>query len=582
MAVSISLTDRGQAAPTSTTKSTLAWLGVCSGGSLSSPGPCYEFTSAGLVGQNIGYGPLTEGVAAGVRVSQVKQIACKVAGTIAGTKSVVAQTGTGPAITLSGTPYDTTSPKLKVTKGGDLGTSTFRLALDGGTYGPTVDVPYAGTAQVTGTIDISALSWPQTGLTLILDGDVGVAITYTALIGETTLAAFIANANAAFVAGPSSARIRLVQGRYIQAYSITAGSASSIAVSATSTLDTVFGLSNVAATGAAATYAIPNTGLVATFPAGTYVVDEIYSWTTVEPSFSTTELVTALIALQQSGLQFRDIVILASPVDGTDTRAFAAQLGTSLASWRAGPPKKFAVAIVNSSVGLSSAIATNDTDVKVSMSGQSDDYVAVTHGDIFMAGTEMNGSFRRPLSFAIGVRAAAYPISSDPGNREQPQLEESSMVGPDGVTLARDEETATVKMAEQKFTVAKNEFGAAYAVRGITRSVSPKFAYLAILRMGVQLVRVFYDAGRRYENARRKLTPNGTIREADAKSIEKYIRDQILLNLGDDISGNPIVTVDRAEVTGTTNNLNISADVQHLGYFFTVNLIAGVVDIIVR
>ncbi len=582
MAVSITLTDRGQAAPTSTKKSTLAWLGVCSAGSTASPGPCYEFTSSAILGANIGYGPLTEAVAAGVRVSQVKQIAVKVTGSVAGTKSVVAQTGTGPAITLSGTPFDTMSPKLKVTKGGALGTSTFRLALDGGTYGPTVDVPLTGVAQVTGTVDISALSWPQTGLTLILDADVGAAITYTALIAETTLAAFITNANAAFLAGPSSAQIRLVQGRYIQAYSTTSGAGSSIAVSATSTLDTVFGLSNVAAAGSAATYAIPNTGLTATFPTGTYVVDEIYSWSTVEPTFATSDLVTALTALQNSNLSFRDIVVLTSPVDGTDTRAFANQLATSMTEWRAAAKKKFAMALFNSCIGLTSAIATNDTDVKVSMMGQANDYVTVTHGDCYMAGTEYSGSFRRPLSFAIGLRAAAYPISSDPGNREQPQLEETSMVGPDGVTLARDEETATVKMTDQGFTVAKSEFGAAYAVRGITRSASPKFAYLAILRMGLQLVRVFYAAGARYENANRNLTPNGTIREADAKSIEKYIRDQILLNLADDISGNPIVVVDRTEIIGTTNNLKVSADVQHLGYFFTVTLTAGVVDIIVR
>ena len=449
MAVTITLTDRGQAAPTSTKKSTLAWLGVCSGGSTSTPGPCYEFTSSAIVGANIGYGPLTEGVAAGVRVSQVKQIAVKVNGSVPGTKSAVVQTGTGPAITLSGVPYDTTNPKLKITKAGALGTSTFRLALDGGTYGPTVDVPLAGNAQVTGTTDISGLSWPQTGLTLILDGDVGAAITYTALVGETTLAAFITNANAAFLAGPSSGQIRLVQGRYIQAYSTTAGSTSSIQVTVASTLDTVFGLSNVTATGTAATYAIPNTGITATFPVGAYVVDEIYSWTTVEPSFATTDLITALTALQNSNLSYRDIVVLASPVDGTDTRAFANQLATSMTAWRAGPPKRFAMALINSSVGSNAAIATNDTDVKVSMSGQSDDYVTISHGDCYMAGTEMPGSFRRPFSFAVGIRAAAYPISSDPGNREQPQLEECSMVAPDGVTLARDEETATVKMADQ-------------------------------------------------------------------------------------------------------------------------------------
>lgn len=576
MGLTLTLTDKGQAAPTSTKKSTLAFLGVSSAGTANT---AFEFSADGLVANTFGYGPLTEGIASAVRIAQVKQVGCKINGSIPGTKTAVTQTGSGPAITISGTPFDTATPKLKITSAGALGTATFRLAMDGGTYGPTVSVPLETLAQVTGTIDVGTLSWPQTGLTLILVADVGAAITYTAVIGETDVATFIANANAAFIAGPSSGRIKLVQGRYIQAYSITPGATSSVQVTSTSTLDTVFGLSNSVAAGAAATYVIPKTGVTATFPSGTYAVDEIYSWSTVEPKFSTTDLVAALTALQNSNLAFRDIVVLSSPVDGPDTRAFASQLVTSMASWRAGPPKIYSVAMMSSSVGLPNAIATNDTDVKVAMTGQANDYVCVAHGDVYMQGTEIQGSFRRPAVFALAVRAAAYPVSSDPGNREQPQLEECSMIAPDGVTLARNEETASVKMADQGFTTLLSEFGVAYFVSGITRSASAKFQFLGILRMGVQFARVLYTAGRRYQNATRRLAPTGKLREADCKSIEGYIGSQIELTLSDDISGYK-VTVDRTVNVGTTNNLNIAADAQHLGYFFNVNLAAGVVDVL--
>lgn len=576
MGLTLTLTDKGQSAPTSTKKSTLAFLGVSSAGTVND---CKEFSADGLVSNTFGYGPLTEALASTVRIAQVKQVGCKINDSIPGTKTAVAQTGTGPAITLRGTPFDTATPKLKINSAGPLGTATFRLAQDGGTYGPVVSIPLETTAQVTGTIDISALSWPQTGLTLILDADVGAAITYTAVIGETDVATFITNANAAFLAGPSSGRIKLVQGRYIQAYSITPGAASSIQVTSASTLDTVFGLSNLTAAGAAATYVIPKTGVTAMFPTGTYAVNEIYSWSTVEPKFSTTDLVAALTALQNSNLAFRDIVVLSSPIDGPDTRAFADQLVTSMNSWRAGPPKIYSVAMMGSSIGTPSAIATNDTDVKVAMTGHADDYVIAAHGDIYMSGTEIQGSFRRPLVFALAVRAAAYPVSSDPGNREQPRLEECSMIGPDAITLARNEETASVKMEDQGFTTAMSEFGAAYFVSGITRSASAKFKYLGILRMGVQFARVLYAAGRRYQNATRRLAPTGKLREADAKSIEGYVGSQIDLTLSDDISGYK-VTVDRTVNVGTTNNLNIAADAQHLGYFFNINLSAGVVDIL--
>jgi hypothetical protein len=581
MAVNITLTDKGQAAPTSTVKSTLAWLGVCSSGVANT---CYQFTVAGLVAASIGYGPLTEGIAAGVRISDVQQIGCKITGSVAGTKSAVAQTGTGPAITLSGTPYDTTTPRFKITTGGALGTATGRLALDGSTYGPTIDIPLQTSAMVTGTVDMTGFTWGAAGtldtLTLKADADVGPLTTCT-FAAPADASAAVSQFNAAMVAGSSSARAQIVQGRYWQTYSTTLGPSSTLVIDATSTADTVLGLSNTAATGSASTYAIPKTGITMTFPTGTYALDEEYTWTTTEPKFATADLVAALTALQQSGLAFRDIVILSSPVDGSETRAFATQLASSMSTWRAGPPKVFSVAMMGSSIGGTgpSNIALNDTDVRSAMQGQADDYVAVAHGDIYLQGTEILGSFRRPLVFALGARCAAYPVSSDPGNREQPQLEEASMLNPDGVTLARNEETATVKMQTQGFTVAKSEFGAAYFVQGVSRSTSPKFQYLAILRMGVQFARVVYTAGKRYENSSRFLNPNGTIRTADGASIKGAIQNAIDAQMADDISGRTVTVVGTNNI-GVTNNLIINADAQHRGYFFTVTLNAGITDIL--
>lgn len=44
----------------------------------------------------------------------------------------------------------------------------------------------------------------------------------------------------------------------------------------------------------AATYPVPNSGLTLNFAAGTYVAAQVYSWTSVAPSFSTVQLNTAL------------------------------------------------------------------------------------------------------------------------------------------------------------------------------------------------------------------------------------------------------------------------------------------------
>lgn len=50
----------------------------------------------------------------------------------AGSNSAVAQTGTGPAITLSGTPYSFYRFKVEIILGGSLGTATYRYSLDNG------------------------------------------------------------------------------------------------------------------------------------------------------------------------------------------------------------------------------------------------------------------------------------------------------------------------------------------------------------------------------------------------------------------------------------------------------------------
>lgn len=673
MAVTVSIYDRGRSAPLSTSKSTLAWLGVSSGGNTAGTVQAvYEFDSPGIVASTVGYGPGPEGVSAGVRVSEIRQVFARVPASIVGTNSAVAQTGTGPALTLAGAPYDTFTPKLKITKGGANGTATFQLAMDGGTYLPTQDVPATTSAAVVGTASLTGLTYSTLDtLTVIVTPTNGVAstctftsttasnlltqlnaaigpakttgsvslsgFTYSGLDGLTLIftptgaptaltvtfastssgnflsqintvlstyatASIVSNhlvvtdavtgvtsvlvvgagtANTALgvTAGTSyGAQASLVQGRYLKIVDGATGTTSTLTVGA-GTGNTILGLTAGSTTGAAATYIIPSSGLTLTFATGTYVLNEVYSWTSTEPRFTTTDIDVTITALQASQIPFRDIVVLTNPIDGADTRAFAAQLATTLSTLRGASPRIFTLVMVNSSIGLTSAIATNDADVKAAMTGQADDYVCVAHGDCFMTGSAIKGSFRRPAVYSLGLRAAAYPLSSDPGNRELPQLEETAMVGPDLTTYARSEDTAVIKMQTQGFTVFKSELGAAYFAQGLTRSTSATFRYLGVMRTAVEAARVLYRATKRYENANRFLAPDGTLRKADAAAIKGAVEDAIDSALTNDISGRTI-TVDTTTIVATTHALNIQADIQHLAYFFSVNTSLGVVDIL--
>lgn len=577
MAVTLTLQDKGVNAPPTTATSTLAWIGVCTGGTAAA-NDVNEFTSDGLVATTLGYGPLTEAVAAAVRVSQVRQVGVKVNASTAATTSSVTQTGSGPLPTVSGTPRDSFNVKLKVVTGGALGTGQFKWALDGATYQGTVDLPTQTSAQVVGTVDLTAAG-ALTGIdtkTFIVTLTAGGPYT-TTFSGVTSASDVVTQIQTAIgVAGTVS----LSQGKYLKVVDASTGTSSVLTVGA-GTANSQLGISAGAApNGLPATYDIPNTGLTVTFPTGTYVLNEVYSFTTVEARFSTTDLSNAMTALYNKGVDFRDVVVLASPYDGADTRALAAQLATSLSTWRAAATKRFAVGLVNSSLGSSAAVATNDNDVKTAMTGFADDYVAVSHGDVYMRGTEWTGQvMRRPLAFALGVRMAAYRLSADPGDRENPSLDEAQMVAADLTTLARNEDTATTKMQLQGFTVARSESNLAYIVQGLTRSTSPKFKYLGIMRMAVEAARILYTNGRRYENASRFANTDGTLREEAAVAIEQFVGNALRAGLEEDASS-ATANVDRTEVVTTTNNLTITAEVQHLAYFFTVTLKAGVVSIL--
>ena len=682
MSVTLTLTDQGQSAPQSTATSTLAWLGVSSGvaggAAAGTPQAVYQFSAPALVAPTVGYGPGAEAVAAGVRISQVTQVFARVNGSVAGSNSAVAQTGTGPLPTLSGAPYDTyTNAKLKVTKAGVLGLAQGQLAMDGGTYGPTFDFPlptsaaivgtvdtsqwvsgnytalntltlvvtpangsvetvtFSGTtaanlltqvnavigpATQTGTVDLTSFTWSGLGTNVLNfttnDGTVipvvfatpsnstagllaintalgahgtaslvtiasklylRIADAITGLASTLTVSPGTANAALGLPATATTAygaQASIVAGKYLKIVDNTAGSTSALTLSGTAL--TLLGLTAGSVTGAAPAYVIPNSGLTLTFLVGTYVYGEVYSWTSTEPRFTTTDLVNTMTALQTAQVPFRDIVVLASPIDGTDTRNFAQQLATSLSTWRGAAPRIYALGIMSSAIATPATIAANDLDVKSSMLGMSDSYVAVCHGDVYMAGTAIAGRFRRPACFAIGIRAAAYPISSDPGNREQPALEEAQMLAPDLITLARDEQTAVTKMQSQGFTALKSVLGNAYCVQGLTRSTSASFCYLPIMRTAIQAARVLFTASSRYENADRFLTPQGTLRASDGAAIGQYIYTAVTDALPNDISS-CVVTVDVSSVIATTNQLNIQCDIQHKAYFFSVNSMLGVV-----
>lgn len=118
---------------------TIAVIGRCS----AVPTPAvYQFDSDAVIPSSLGDGPAVE---LGMAISRIgKQrviiVPCATTGVV-GSLTAVTETpaGTGPAVTVTGTPNDSLWVVVKIVKAGPRGTAKFRVSIDDGqTYGSTL------------------------------------------------------------------------------------------------------------------------------------------------------------------------------------------------------------------------------------------------------------------------------------------------------------------------------------------------------------------------------------------------------------------------------------------------------------
>lgn len=109
-----------------------AKIGVCSGG-VAGTAYTYRGTDTNQVVTDLGSGPLVDATIKHLLQSNGKPvIALKATAGTAGSSSAVTQSGAGPAVTLSGAPYDQGEGIVEIMFPGARGTATFRYTLDGG------------------------------------------------------------------------------------------------------------------------------------------------------------------------------------------------------------------------------------------------------------------------------------------------------------------------------------------------------------------------------------------------------------------------------------------------------------------
>jgi hypothetical protein len=145
---------------------------------------------------DLGYGPLTEAVVNSLNIAGGQVLAVPLNPSVAGTQSVVGHIGSGsPAVTVSGTPYDSWQPQFQIVQGGALGAATFKYSLDNGqTFSAVFTVPSGGSYVI-----------PNTGITATFAS--GTYVAADVYYWTTTAPGFnitdVQNAFAALMAAPN-------------------------------------------------------------------------------------------------------------------------------------------------------------------------------------------------------------------------------------------------------------------------------------------------------------------------------------------------------------------------------------------
>lgn len=279
-----------------------------------------------------------------------------------------------------------------------------------------------------------------------------------------SIAELVTQATAQAVAAPLAVTASISQnatGSFLAWTSTATGSGVSITLNASpGTLAALLGYANSqTASGAAAQYPLANTGLVATFPTtNPYILNDTFaSGPITGPRMSISAITTAAQAAHDNyqNAPFGFVAVLQPADTPSNSQALDAALEVLRLAWigdgtvprdmyfiTGGPWHTPSAVLATSDTN----IATNDALVEAAFSNAAPTLGTVAHGDVYIPGapTCRLGSFRRSGAIVATVkRAGAYFLAMDVGEGPIP---EASLVGPDGVTRARNENRATVKM----------------------------------------------------------------------------------------------------------------------------------------
>lgn len=488
-------------------------MGVSSKGSLTS---LQAFTDPADVVATYGKGPLPEAMASSLEIAGGTVYGMRILTSAAGTNSTITQTGTGPTLTLTGNPLSAFDGRVLIVQGGTLGTATYKLSYDGGTtYGP--ETATASTKILDEGLSMTAVT--STGTTppvITLTGqpffDINLRVECTTLGALATW----------------ELRWSIDGGDTWEAEEVV--SAATVALTGT-------GLTLNIAAGTAAVdnvWTATTQGMTLAFAAGTYVAAEVYSWTSKQAGYSTSDMGTAFDAARQDPRTWNKMHLVGL-ADGaldadkvTATVAMASALATKLDAAFTTYHRGIRAIIDGPDVADSSA---GDTALLTGFAAFANSRVCVGADFCYLRSPISKRVYRQSAAWIAVSMSRKLSLSTDLG-----EVGVNGSVGrlPSAVVAIRRNEEKRPGLNDGRFITLRTYYGlTGFFITKPKTMAAPgsDFELLqhgSIIDVGCAVARA---KGLELINSKQRTNANGTIYELDARAIERRINTALSIAL---------------------------------------------------
>jgi hypothetical protein len=306
-------------------------------------------------------------------------------------------------------------------------------------------------------------------------------------------------------------------------------------------------------------YAIPNTGITATFGTGTLVAGDIYSAAATGPGFITSDLGTALDVLLADTSTYFAVYVVGVPANSTPGPA----AGASFSAYLEAKLINAETSLYRYTRGIIAADDDTDANLKTEYTAQSYTRTVVAAGYAKLVSQLSGAQMKKPAATSIAARAAAVAPSQDLGAVADGALK--------GVTALYRDEQKTPALDAARFATLRTIVGLpGYYVTNprIMAAPTSDFQYLQLGRVMDIASTLNRFALLYYLNSSVRVNKTtGLILEADAQAIEQRVLS--IVRSGTTQPGyasDVTVVLDRTVNVLSTGRISTKLRVTPLGY----------------